>query len=77
MTESEFTPWLPGTVNPARPGVYQRRIDGYNVWYSRWDGTHWYCIDDLPEYAAQETQPSWIMNRPWRGLKHNPNGGAV
>lgn len=35
------TPWYPGSIEPLRPGMYQRRLITGVVQASRWSGSHW------------------------------------
>jgi hypothetical protein len=61
-----LTPWLPGSVRPAHPGVYQRNYPG--GLYSYWDGRAW-CVDAAtPEGAAEQDEASAHQDAPWRGL---------
>jgi hypothetical protein len=49
--DRDLTPWFPGTVKPARPGVYER-TDHDEMWdFARWDGRRWMCGQLTPEEA--------------------------
>ena len=72
--EPKLTAWLPGTLKPTLPGVYQRRFR-YNpdAWhYARWDGTRWYEAGDTPMLAMEVVAQSVWPYLPWRGLAEAP-----
>ena len=61
-----LTPWLPGTLAPARAGVYQRN-DPAGL-YSCWDGSRWRDdAADAPTAVKQMRSSPW-QDAPWRGL---------
>jgi hypothetical protein len=63
------TPWLPGDVKPARPGVYERDYGGLGTRFCLWTGRRWMWPNRAPHEAAAETVPSNCQRRmPWRGL---------
>jgi hypothetical protein len=68
---TKLTPWFPGDMNPARPGVYQQR-DGFGreIGYQRWDGFRWYIWYRTPQKAADSTTPAALSGqfKDWRGL---------
>lgn len=71
---TKLTPWFPGDVKPARPGVYQTR-DGKDVCYQFWTGEQWNMATTSAEYAAdfqQDGDRSHFQNDPWRGLAEKP-----
>ncbi len=62
----DVTDWLPGTVQPMREGVYERRVsDGA---YSCWSGNAWNEDADSPAEAAARGAPSRDQHASWRGL---------
>lgn len=74
MSEQRFSPWFPGTVAPARPGVYQRDYPAriFDL-YCRWDGQQWFDAKLSIEAAARSSvssayQCSGPAALPWRGL---------
>jgi hypothetical protein len=70
----DFTPWFPGDVKPARPGVYQRKYGAFQeeTGYSRWDGKRWYFRATTPEMAARDSTETINPHRAWRGLAEEP-----
>ena len=71
MSEKK-TPWFPGDVKPARPGIYQRRFR--SIVYAKWSGTEWKYAQSTPDRAALIVARSGDHQRPWRGLAQDPNG---
>ena len=69
----ELTPWVPGHIKPARPGVYQQ-FSGLYLGYQRWDGEYWYSWDSEPEIAAKCTYRihKRFQDDTWRGLANEP-----
>jgi len=64
-----LTPWFPGDVRPARPGVYQRQSRDY----SYWDGRHWHAErpDMKTAYMLGDSNPAPILQSvSWRGRRH-------
>lgn len=73
MEESELTSWFPGTVKPARPGVYQTRESDGTKFYNEWDGRRWHWgIGHSPAKATnQGVMPAdrqRLLVTSWRGL---------
>jgi hypothetical protein len=67
-----LTPWFPGSMVPARVGVYQRDIFKDSTSYSRWDGQDWYAYSGNPSAAALMQTVSAIHSARWRGLAEQP-----
>lgn len=77
------SPWLPVSVEPARPGVYECEWSedptfpqGAEVWFNRWDGVQWhYGYSSTREFRSDFFEPvprsDHGMKR-WRGLATNP-----
>lgn len=70
----KLTPWYPGDVQPARPGVYERNLDMSTPRYAKWDGEHWYVSKPDPQAASHE---GWLSSAtqsgvPWRGHANPP-----
>ena len=68
-SEEQLTPWFPGAVLPARPGLYHvkqlRPLKLMNGWYE--DG-RWKLLDGLSVYP-----PTKLTNQlQWRGLNFEP-----
>jgi hypothetical protein len=76
MIKQKVTPWFPGTVKPARRGVYERDwLDGGPNWFSYWNGKKWGSGDNDAEGAAQHENTDVISDHqklPWRGLAQPP-----
>lgn len=75
----KLTPWYPGHIKPARPGVYQQ-LSGFrkSVGYQFWDGVSWYSWEATPEKAAEskcKVAISWQSDK-WRGLAAPQKGQA-
>lgn len=73
----ELTPWFPGNVKPARPGVYQRKLS-WGTRYAKWDGRVWLGYYYEPYSAAVGNHISaYQLSRDieWRGLAKDPNNG--
>ena len=66
------TPAFPGSVRPARIGVYERL--SWNKWwyYSYWDGVRWHCGDLLCRSRLLNAAASTNQHWPWRGLAEEP-----
>ncbi len=71
MVEMKLTPWFPSTVQPARPGVYERDLP-YPDQFSFWTGTCWLWSGRTPEQAADSLGASAIQYVRWRGLAEKP-----
>jgi hypothetical protein len=67
----KLTQWYPGTIKPAREGVYQKQLPT-SIVYSRWWGGKWRALAMLADDAARQTQESAFAGRPWRGLAEEP-----
>lgn len=74
----KLTPWFPGDVKPARPGVYKRkRPVGLRAFgcFSYWDGRRWrMSSSSLKEAGTLPRTPSLFQQLPWRGLTQDPKG---
>lgn len=70
----KLTPWFPGHIKPARPGVYQRQFNATPdlPLYSRWDGNAWRVSMSRPDVAAVVCSVSKAQVLPWRGLAQDP-----
>ncbi|MEO8080673.1 MAG: hypothetical protein ABI641_09095 [Caldimonas sp.] len=62
-TTALLTPWLDGSLRPARQGVYGRDDDGYSCW----DGRLWRAAAVTPAEASRQTVAGPRPRR-WRGL---------
>jgi hypothetical protein len=73
VTKPKLTPWFPGTVKPARVGVYERKhAEGVYAW-SRWSGKYWIATAWLrAENANARRGKSGYQALPWRGLASDP-----
>lgn len=70
---SQKTAWYPGTVKPARSGVYQRLLPIDSLFYSRWDGRRWMLgHGDLRHASTYSSLLSNYQSAPWRGLAEKP-----
>jgi len=70
-----LTPWFPGNVRPARPGVYQRRLQSCKEsFYAMWDGRRWHLgADSLDDTIVGIGMHSIVQCEPraqWRGRRH-------
>lgn len=65
------TDWFPGTVKPARPGLYQRMLNVEVVW-ACFDGVLWYTSSPNKDVAVLNfhvRHASAVQNiAQWRGL---------
>ena len=76
MKTPKLTPWIDGSINPVRAGVYQRdfSVDSdESPYFSKWDGEKWGMGALTPCSAELESAASLFQNLPWRGLAQNPN----
>ena len=64
----KLTPWFPGTVKPARVGVYEREYGQDDFLYCRWDGKYWHAWALTPKRAEKAYVLSALQNLPWRGV---------
>jgi hypothetical protein len=63
------TPWFPGKVKPARPGVYERMFESGHSYFALWTGRKWMVSYFSPARAAAEDMPSPLQEAAsWRGL---------
>jgi len=72
----KLTPWFPGTVKPARPGVYQREFPTF-VLFAEWTGRRWLAGRFTARCArvmcvVSNQQPSDPDCTRWRGLAEEP-----
>lgn len=74
MSAPKLTPWFRPSTHPARIGVYQRKIDGVTLTWSRWDGVRWRKNRGSLEEAARTREFSWYQTGGfrWRGLAEEP-----
>jgi hypothetical protein len=68
---AKLTPWFPGSVKPARGGVYEREW-GAHTGYALWNGV-WFMSCRTPEIAVYQYVVSSEQRRPWRGLASDPS----
>lgn len=71
----KFTDWFKAHQQPARVGVYQRKIDKCCVRYNYWDGEKWYFSSDTVERALKNYKDRWesiLTPKQWRGLAEEP-----
>ena len=77
--EPALTPWLPGSAEPVRVGVYQRRGRMFFATFSYWDGALWRFSAETPALAASEVyvaRVSLVQDRPWRGMAEAAGGAT-
>jgi hypothetical protein len=68
MSSGKTTHWFPGSVKPAREGVYEVRVRSvYPTEYKLWDGRRWRYVAETPENAAEQGGPGMTPHE-WRGL---------
>jgi hypothetical protein len=68
MQESGVTSWFPASVNPSKPGVYQR-IDEYaKIYYSKYAHFSWHRLAFTVDEANSSWEISHFQKLPWRGL---------
>jgi hypothetical protein len=68
----KLTPWIDGSIKPARAGVYRRDYQCETPCYCRFDGQVWYCGCYIIEAASEVLSISAYQNLPWRGLAEQP-----
>jgi hypothetical protein len=71
MSKNKLTPWFPGDVKPARPGVYETdaETDSY-LCYQLWTGNHWgWCSANSGFVLPYESR---YQSPRWRGLAKEP-----
>lgn len=69
----KLTPWYPGHIKPARPGVYETQLVGGGCRYQHWNGRWWGLLSWTPENAANlASWPSEFQSNDWRGLAEKP-----
>lgn len=75
MAKPKLTPWFPGRIKPARPGVYlasvllREDLDDHRGLYRFWNGKHW-CKPG--QTIAEAMEPSRLRRaifrvQHWRG----------
>ena len=70
--QPKLTPWFPGSVKPARKGVYERK-DGINLrCYAKWNGSKWMSYKWTVLEADVSTYETLWPNLKWRGLAEKP-----
>jgi hypothetical protein len=70
------TPWFPGKVKPARPGVYERMFESVSS-FALWTGRKWMVSHFSPARAAAEDLPSTLQEAAsWRGLTKESRNGS-
>ena len=70
----KLTPWYPGHIKPARPGVYETdpRTDPERN-YQHWDGKVWgFAMHSTAGAASCAGIKSSCQNDKWRGLAEPP-----
>jgi hypothetical protein len=76
LSNQKLTPWYSADVQPVRPGLYQRDIEG-DLYWGWWDGRQWnFSGPDKAEAVEFRRALSGWQNAPWRGLAADPKGGA-
>jgi len=85
----KLTPWFNGSIAPARPGVYERRMphgespDDPSCYggFAYWNGSAWAGSWDELQMAvdhSHELSGFRLTNESvWRGLAENPAPGAT
>lgn len=74
MSKCKYSPWYPGTVDPVRPGVYEREMRHGERDFSRWYAGNWmqgYASIRYAEGSIYETTVGRANFR-WRGLAYDP-----
>lgn len=72
MNTLETTPWFPGDVKPAHPGVYQRFFP-HRAMFAEWTGCQWLLASSSPRAAKRRKLASGQQDTVrWRGLVRNP-----
>ncbi len=70
-----YTPWFPGDIKPAYPGVYEIREPDNDKFYNYFDGENWHWgatdLDDVSvcDRMPKERQKELVVQ--WRGLTIN------
>lgn len=72
MTNEKVTPWIDGSVRPARDGVYEREDGIGGIHYARYIYGYWRQSHPSFEKASQEHRTTSFQYRAWRGLAQNP-----
>lgn len=71
------TPWFPGSVKPARPGVYEREWP-HKALYAEWTGYQWLRSTLTAKAAVRQREISAHQDGiRWRGLANDPWLGAI
>jgi hypothetical protein len=77
----KLTEWFPGSIKPARKGVYQRQLPQQGISYARWNGEYWLravpWLLPRPAWERQNRKPaalSFNQDAPWRGVTSKPRG---
>lgn len=68
MEKSKHTPWYPGSVNPARTGVY-KVVFWRRVVYANWNGSYWGTGYYTPHECLFSRASATCRPIRWRGLK--------
>jgi len=75
----KMTPWYPGTVPPARDGVYP--LSNPIPSFARYENGLWYESEDSPEWAATTRRVSayqgperYVGWAAWRGFTEKQEG---
>lgn len=78
MSHNLVTTWIPGTVRPARPGVYQREFPSCAL-FAEWTGHQWLVAAGTAKAAVRKREVS--AQQPddpdcvrWRGLASPADG---
>ena len=72
MAVPKLTPWFPGYVQPARPGVYMREYVPWGLCFSKFKDGKWYYPGWTEQSAASQPRLSDCQSAPWRGLAEEP-----
>jgi hypothetical protein len=64
----QLTDWIPGTIVPERPGLYQLR-QGSQLYNGKFDGAHWTMFQGVSSFRLSVFQLKSIK---WRGLNFQP-----
>lgn len=72
------TRWYPPEIAPARPGVYETRVQpgwirGRYTVFCMWDGECWHMPCNNVEAAQSAAHHATIQSRYWRGVKKQSN----
>jgi hypothetical protein len=70
-----YTPWFPGDIKPAYPGVYETREPDNDKFYNYFDGENWHWGEfnpiEAPMYDPMPKEKQKKLVVKWRGLSIN------